>query len=295
MEPLESGRLLPYSDPMRLEPVVAGHFYPGDPSELHRVIRGMSRTPVTPMEGPVEALLLPHAGYPYSGETAALGYRSIPSPPSLVVVVGPSHYVPFKGVSLFAGASVGTPLGDLPVDQEACRFLMGFDDHLAEIPAAFAREHSVEVHLPLVRTFWPGAKVVPVVMGQGEAGATAPLARALSALRGEREFLLVASSDLSHYPPRDIARKADLEFLEALLTGDEKRVNDADRDILRRGYPEYHCTHCGKEPVAVLLRHCRSIGARGIRLLDYRNSGDVTGEKGRAVGYAAVAFLKGDS
>lgn len=244
------------------------------------------------LEGEPVGLLLPHAGYMYSGSVAALGYRALKMPFETVIIAGPSHYLPFKGVSLFAGEAVVTPLGELPVDREACRFLMEFDPHLAEIPPAFAREHSVEVHLPMVQTFLPKAKVVPLVMGQGLETAVEPLSKALLAMAKEKKFLFVASSDLSHYPAYRIAVDADKQFLEALLSGEEERVDETDRKIMTKGYPEYYCTHCGKEPVSVLLRYARGMGASKRQLLAYRNSGDVTGDHARVVGYAAAAFCK---
>jgi AmmeMemoRadiSam system protein B len=187
---------------------------------------------------------------------------------------------------------VVTPLGEVPVDQEACEFLMDFDPRIAEIPTAFAREHSAEVHFPLLQRYLPKAKVVPIVMGQGIAEAVKPLADGLLALWKKKRFLFIASSDLSHYPTYKIAAQADKEFLEALLTGDEKKVGETDGKIMREGHQDYYCTHCGKEPVSTLLRFAKGVGADKIQLLDYRNSGDVTGDHSRVVGYGAVAFCK---
>lgn len=278
---------------MKLQPVVAGQFYPGTSKSLQAALDRMEKElAVEPLKGEPAALLLPHAGYPYSGAVASLGYRSIPQDVETVVIVGPSHYLSFKGVSLFAGEAVLTPLGELAVDQEVCRFLTDFDGHIAEIPPAFAREHSVEVHFPLVQKYLPRAKVVPLVMGQGRAEAVKPLAEALLALRAKRKFLLVVSSDLSHYPKYETATQADRSFLEALLTGDEKKVDQTDEKIMAEGYPDYYCTHCGKEPVSTLLKFAKGVQAEKIQLLAYRNSGDVTKDHSRVVGYAAVAFCR---
>lgn len=278
---------------MKLQPVVAGQFYPGGRKELQAVLEAFGRDGETPkLEGAPVGLLLPHAGYPYSGAVAALGYRALPAGIETVVLAGPSHYVPFKGVSLFAGESVVTPLGEVPVDRETCRFLMEYDGHIAEIPQAFAREHSVEVHFPLVQRYLPQARVVPIVMGQGNQEAVRPLAEALLSLWGRKRFLLVASSDLSHYPAHATAQKADQEFLESLLTGNERKVEETDAKIMARGYADYYCTHCGREPVSALLRLAKGVGASKTRLLAYRNSGDVTGDPTRVVGYAAVAFCQ---
>ena len=277
---------------MKLQPVVAGSFYPGKPKELERALDSFEKEKAQTLETGTVGLLLPHAGYIYSGAIAALGYRSLPASFATVVLAGPSHYASFKGISIFAGESVLTPLGEMPVDQEACRFLMDFDSHIAEIPSAFAREHSVEVHFPLVQRYLPKAKVVPIVMGQGVQQAVKPLADALLALWEKKKFLFVASSDLSHYPTYETAVGADQEFLKALLTGDEKKVDQTDEKIMGKGYSDYYCTHCGKEPVSTLLRFAKGVGAEKIELLAYRNSGDVTGDHSRVVGYGAVAFSK---
>jgi AmmeMemoRadiSam system protein B len=277
---------------MKLQPVVAGHFYPGNKKELQASLRSFGAQEAPAIEGEPVAFLLPHAGYAYSGAVAALGYRALPDPVGTVIVAGPSHYVPFRGVSIFAGESAVTPLGEVRVDQEAARFLMDFDSHIAEIPPAFAREHSVEVHLPMIQTYLPQARVVPLVMGQGLEQAVKPLAEGLLALSKKKKFIFIASSDLSHYPIYQTAVKADHELLEALLTGDEKKVEQTDKRIMGRGYPEYHCTHCGREPVSTLLRFAHGMGAGRIKLLDYRNSGDVTGDHSRVVGYSAMAFCR---
>jgi AmmeMemoRadiSam system protein B len=200
--------------------------------------------------------------------------------------------MPFQGAALFAGEAVTTPLGDLPVDQEAARFLLDSDPHVAEIPQAFTREHSVEVHLPLIQKFLPQAKVVPIVMGQGEKQAVEPLIKGLLALAERKKFLFVASSDLSHYPKYQTAVDADRQFLDAMLTGDRKKVEAVDEKIMAKGYTDYYCTHCGREPVATLLGLAKGLGAGRTQLLTYRNSGDVSGDHSRVVGYGALAFCK---
>jgi len=135
---------------------------------------------------------------------------------------------------------------------------------------------------------------VLIVMGQGVESSVRPLVEGLRELRKKMSFLLVASSDLSHYPPYDIAVKADKAFLEALLSGQETEVSEADKKIMAKKYPNYYCTHCGKEPVLTLLRYTQAIEAQEVRLLAYQNSGDVTGDHSRVVGYSAVAFSKNE-
>ncbi len=279
---------------MKLQSVVAGQFYPDKPQELLGLFKGFEKTEIGILPRSVEALLLPHAGYVYSGSIAALGYRSLSQAPSTVIVIGPSHYLSFKGGSLYSGDAVETPFGDLAVDRQARDFLMTFDDHIADIAPAFAKEHSVEVNFPMIKHYFPDAQVVPIVMGQGVESSVRPLTEALLELRKQKSFLLVASSDLSHYPSYETAVKADKAFLEALLSGHEAEVNETDEKIMAKKYPNYYCTHCGKEPVSTVLRYTQAIRAQEIRLLAYQNSGDVTGDHSRVVGYSAVAFCRNE-
>ncbi len=279
---------------MKLKSVVAGQFYPDKFEKILRQFKDFEKVELKVLDHPVEALLLPHAGYVYSGSIAALGYRSLSLKPQTVVVMGPSHYVSFKGISLFSGNSVETPLGDLAVDQQAADFLMNANNHIADIPSVFTKEHSVEVHFPMIKYYFPNAQVIPIVMGQGIENSVRPLTEALLGLRKQKPFLLVASSDLSHYPSYETAVKADKDFLEALLSGREAEVAAADKKIMVKKYPNYYCTHCGKEPISTLLRYTQAIDAQAIRLLGYQNSGDVTGDHSRVVGYSAVAFSKNE-
>jgi hypothetical protein len=275
---------------MKRPMAVAGSFYPARSKTLNSLLDRFAQTPAVELPGEPIGFLLPHAGYEYSGSVAALGYLSAGDVFETVAVVGPSHAVSFQGAAVFAGEAVETPLGDLAVDQEAARILMKCHQSLRSLPAAHEHEHSVEVHFPLIKRFMPKARVLPVVMGHGGEHDAQILASALARLHTRGKFLLVASSDLSHFPDYDTAVEKDREFLEAVLTGDPAEVDRADRRILGEGPSNFQCTHCGREPLQTLLQYAKARAARDIRLLQYRNSGDVTKEKDRVVGYAAVAF-----
>jgi len=277
---------------MRLRTVAAGTFYPDSPKALGKMLDSFQSLPAPPLPGPPVGLLLPHAGYVYSGEVAALGYRSLQKPPETVVVIGPSHSVAFPGTSVFAGEAVATPLGDLAVDQEAARELLESHESMAQFLPAFAQEHSAEVHFPLVKRFLPDSRVLPLVTGQGRDSVSNPLADSLVRLSKTRQILVVASTDLCHYPEYEVAVKADREFLEAVLTGDVSAVERADQKLMRKGWERFHCTHCGNEPLRALMLFAKLMGADKRELLAYRNSGDATGDRSRVVGYAAVAFCR---
>ncbi|HVM32670.1 MAG TPA: AmmeMemoRadiSam system protein B [bacterium] len=275
---------------MKLPSVVAGQFYPDSPRELEKLFKSFETLPLPLLAGVPRGLLLPHAGYVYSGALAALGYRALAGEAQTLVVVGPSHWVRFPGLSIFEGEAAQTPLGDLPVDREACRFLLDQSPAFSRFEPAFAREHSVEAHFPLIKRYCPGAKVVPIIAGQGLQATVEPLVSALRALGRQKRLLLVASSDLSHYPDYGTAVEADRRFLRAVLTGEEKAIRAADRKILAEKHPELLCTHCGPEPLLGLARWAAAEKALKTQLLSYRNSGDVTGDRRRVVGYGAVAF-----
>jgi len=277
---------------MKLKTNASGTFYPKNPKALREMLDSFASGPVPTLPGRPAGLLLPHAGYAYSGEVAVLGYRSLTKPPATVAVIGPSHSVAFAGTAIFSDEAVETPLGDILVDVEAARWLLEAHPGLRVHPPAFAREHSVEVHFPLIRHFLPGTQVIPLVTGQGGAKVADPLARALAKVAATRDLLVVASSDLCHYPAYDVAVQADREFLEAILTGDEDAVEKTDRALMEKGWEEFHCTHCGHEPLLALMGFAKLMGAAKRKMLMYRNSGDTTGERDRVVGYAAVAFCK---
>lgn len=277
---------------MKLKATAAGTFYPGDARALGKMLDSFLSSPVRPLPGPPVGFLLPHAGYVYSGEVAAIGYRSVPRPPALVAVIGPSHSAAFEGTAVFAGDAVETPLGDVPVDRESAERLLASGAGRVTFPPAFAREHSVDVHMPLIRRLLPGASVLPLVAGQGGEKTAKELAEGLASLSRTKDLLVVASTDLCHYPSYDVAVSADREFLEAVLTGDGKKVAKCDRELMGKGWKEFHCTHCGREPLMTLLEYARLTGADKREVLAYRNSGDVTGDHDRVVGYAAVAFCR---
>lgn len=277
----------------RLEPVVAGLFYPASAKELDVFFRDWESRPAPKASaGKVAALLLPHAGYVYSGELAALGYRYLASKaakPLTLLIAGPSHYVPFQGAAVFAGEKVQTPIGDISVDVDLAERLL--KENAARLfPPAFAREHSVEVHFPLVRHYLPEAKIVPVVLGQGKASW-----RLLAGFLGSLDLenvVVVASTDLAHYPPASVAEACDRRLIEAFLAGENIRVEETVRRLMAEGHPEYHCSHCGPESAALALDYARAQGATERKLLAYRHSGMVTGETDRVVGYGALVFQR---
>ena len=273
------------------KPVAAGLFYPADQRLLRSQIMDLLNAPSSSHVGLVRAIIVPHAGYSYSGEVAALAYREIRDRNiRRVIVISPSHRDYFNGVSVYSGELYRTPLGDIEVDREFCRALAEHCE-IANIsdkghkPSAGSQfgEHALEVQLPFLQCALDTFKLVPLVMGQQDLGTAAQLGLALSRLSDEVETLLVASSDLSHFHDYEKARNLDLSFLEVLQHFDYFTLSH----LLDSGEIEA----CGGGPVMTALIASENLGASECRLLSYRNSGDVAaGTRDRVVGYASAVL-----
>ncbi|MBF0108121.1 MAG: AmmeMemoRadiSam system protein B [Magnetococcales bacterium] len=256
------------------EPAVAGTFYPRDPRSLRAMIRSLLDQVAPPSGDEPLALIVPHAGYVYSGPTAAHGYRhlrpAVAGTPRRVFVLAPSHRVALEGISVGNYHAYGTPLGTVPVDGETVERLAGFPD-VSTDPASHIREHALEVHLPFLQETLVHFLLVPIIIGDISGGHLADLLSRVWTVRD----LLIVSSDLSHYYPYEEAVRLDARSHEAVLSGSPR---------LMAG-----CLACGVTGMTALLE----LGRRQrwqARLLDYRNSGDTAGDRSRVVGYASYAF-----
>ncbi|HQR69796.1 MAG TPA: AmmeMemoRadiSam system protein B [Burkholderiaceae bacterium] len=267
MKPAESSR----------PPAVAGLFYPADPAELRSAVqRYLGGLPAPDRAAAMpKALIAPHAGYVYSGPIAACAYaRLLPRPKRIrrVVLLGPVHRVPVRGLALPSVERFDTPLGPVEVDAEA-RALLQELPQVGISDRAHAAEHSLEVQLPFLQQILGRFTLVPLAVGDAT---PEEVAAVLERLWGGDETLIVISSDLSHYLPYAAARSVDRATAETMLalapTLDHEQA-------------------CGATPVNGLLALARRRGLRA-ELLDLRNSGDTAGDRSRVVGYAAVAFFE---
>ena len=253
---------------------VAGLFYPGARETLDRALQDLLREAGDAhVAGWPKALIAPHAGYVYSGATAAQAYARLQAARDVVervVLLGPCHRVPVRGLALPGVSALATPLGDVPVDQDAVQALAALPQVVTS-PMAHALEHALEVQLPFLQKVLSAFRVVPLAVGDASAE---EVAEVLELLWGGPETLIVISSDLSHYHPYEKARAIDSHTCRAIL--------DLQEEI-------DHEQACGATPIAGLLVAARRRGMQP-ELLDLRNSGDTAGDRGRVVGYAAFAF-----
>lgn len=255
-------------------PAVAGMFYPAQPAALRQMMQSYLDAVPPPALTAVQAVIAPHAGYIYSGPVAAYDYRLLaaqPMPPQRVLLLGPSHRAWFPGVALGDYDAFETPLGNVPVDRAYLQRLAAASKFFALLPQAHAAEHCLEVQLPFLQLIGLTAPIVPLLFGEVDARA---VGEALEPLL-EPGDLIVVSSDLSHYHPYEVAQSLDRTFLEAVVRGDRMAVAQGEA--------------CGEAPVVALMTIAARRGWQP-HLLDYRNSGDTSGDRRQVVGYAAVAY-----
>jgi len=266
--------------------VIAGTWYPGDPSILTGDIRSyLDKVPEQPVGGPVVGLVSPHAGYGYSGQIAAHGYRLIEGRRyDAVVVIGPSHRVLFHGASVWPSGGYETPLGVVPIDSELAGAILGADPVLNSDWKPHAGEHSVEIQLPFLQVVLGTFAFVPVVMGTQDLRTCEAVAGAVFQAAKGKNVLVVGSSDLSHFHTYEQARRLDQAVVDL--------VQKRDYRGLARELEDGSCEACGGGPMVAAMLVAEKTGARGVKVLRYANSGDVTGERRQVVGYLSAAFFR---
>lgn len=256
------------------QPAVAGMFYPADARELRREVLSFIQAGDHPDAKAPKAIVAPHAGYIYSGPIAGSAYaRLAPHADAIsrVILLGPSHRVPFAGLAYSSAEAFLTPLGPVPVDQSAFEAVRGLPAVRA-FEAPFEGEHCLEVQLPFLQMALKDFRIVPFLVGDA---AVAEVARVIEHLWGGDETLIVISSDLSHYLDYESAKTIDAETSRAI-------------EDLRPEAISHHQA-CGRNPLGGLLEEAKRHGLHA-RTLDLRNSGDTAGPRGQVVGYGAYEF-----
>ncbi|MCG2778621.1 MAG: AmmeMemoRadiSam system protein B [Desulfobacterales bacterium] len=265
--------------------VLAGTWYPGSQDALAKSIAGyLSRVKPPHIDGQLKAIIVPHAAHMYSGQVAAHAYRLLEgSQFRRIILVGPSHRVGFEGVSVNLQSGYKTPLGVVPIDQEMAKRILDSGPHIRWLRQAHAHEHCLEIQLPFLQTVLHNFQIIPILMGQQDYNTCSRLANTLVQVMGSaQDTLILASSDLSHFYPYDQARELDLEFI--------KRIKGFDPEGLAKDLSAGKCKACGGGPVITTMLAARKLGADRAVVLNYANSGDVTGDHSSVVGYMAAAL-----
>lgn len=263
------------------EPFVAGQFYPGSAQELKSEINRL----VDKKAKKISAIgcMLPHAGYAYSGKVAGETISRLNIPDTLILL-GPNHTGIGAPFSLMSEGIWHMPFGNVEIDSLPAKELLKNSRLLKENMQAHINEHSLEVELPFFQYFKPGIKIVPVVLSSGNIEDLKKIGDELAATiinSGVKEkFLIIASSDMTHYEPLPDAQKKDKEAIDAILELDENKLMQRVRKL--------DITMCGYAPTVVMLKAAKALGAKNAELVKYQTSADATGDSDSVVGYAGI-------
>jgi len=265
------------------KPSVAGSWYPGSAPALAAAVNRYLAPIDRDLDGGLVAIVCPHAGLMYSGPVAAHAYRLLRDRRfEVAVLVGPAHFVGFEGVAIVPSGGFETPFGVARIDAACAADVMDAATVVREHPTAHVREHSLEMQLPFLQHLAPDAMIVPLLMGHQNADTADALGEGLArALRGRRA-LLVASTDLSHYQNADTAARLDRVVIDC--------VSRFDADGLQAALTVRPEHACGGGPTVAVMRAAGQLGARDAVVLNYADSGDVSGDKSAVVGYMAAAI-----
>ncbi len=271
-------------------PAVAGSFYPSSPIDLSKVIASMyAQVDKFPIDGHPMALIVPHAGYPYSGKTAAWAYKTLEGEQyDTVVVISPSHTVFFKGSSVYGGTGYETPLGVVEIDRELSEKIASISpsvyfSNMGHATGSMRGEHALEVQLPFLQIILGKFKLVAIVMGDQEEDSVFALGEALASALKNTNSLIVASSDLSHFHPEKVARRLDGAVREAIERYDPQLVIRT----LESGKGEA----CGGGPIAASMIATKRLGGHRVQFIHYTTSGETTGDFDEVVGYLSAVIV----
>ena len=267
---------------MAREAVVAGRFYPRDPDDLRSILESYTYKHEAPLEA--RAVLVPHAGYIYSGSVAGAVFSSIKLP-HRIILLGPNHSGKGANVSLAPTGNWNMPLGAVDVDSDINQMLLVECPELREDPLAHRDEHSIEVQLPFLQMLQPEFRFSAICMRTIQYSVLESLGHALARvmMASKESILLVSSSDMTHYTTAEDASKQDQQAIDRILALDPRGLFET---VLTK-----NISMCGFAPTVAVLVACRDLGASLGRLVRYTNSGEASGDYDHVVAYAGIAIL----
>lgn len=273
---------------------VAGTFYPGSTVELDKTVTTFldNAKPATP-RGELFAMVVPHAGYVYSGQVAAYGFKNLVGKNiDTVILIGNSHHAAFRGISIFGGGSFETPLGQVEVDSELAAAIKKESNIFNSDTSAHIPEHSIEVELPFLQKTLKNFKIVPILFGNTLNSDYKILAEAIVKNIQGKNVLLIASSDLSHYPSYRDAKIIDEGVINAILSGNTEILDNTVVKLSAQRFPNVATVACGIDAIEAVMAAAKMMGANEIKLLNAANSGNVSNERSKVVGYATIGFFR---
>ncbi|HEX74626.1 MAG TPA: MEMO1 family protein [Dehalococcoidia bacterium] len=260
-------------------PAVSGQFYPASPSQLKVMIESMVDEEAVKEE--VIGMVSPHAGYIYSGWVAGAVMSKIKFKDTFIIM-GPNHTGLGKPCSIMTEGAWKTPLGEVEIDSELGKSILATSSYLQEDYAAHQYEHSIEVQIPFLQYFKPDIKLVPIILAYSSGAVYKEIGREIAkAIKDlNKEVVIIASSDMTHYEPQESAQRKDMQAIEAIL--------DLNEDELLRRIDELDISMCGYAPTVSLISAAKELGATSAELVKYQTSGDTTGDYSAVVGYAGI-------
>lgn len=275
----------------------AGQFYPADSSKLSKAIEYFLKDAVTDNTGKPIALIAPHAGYIYAGQIIADSYNQAKNYKyDLIVILGTNHTTAdFNKISIYPGNGFETPLGISKIDTQTAEALIKLDDDCVFYEPVHVQEHSVEVQLPFIQYLFPDVKILPVVIGTPDYEMCVKFGKVLARLIKDKNALIVASSDLSHYPSYDDANQVDKSTLEAAASLDFKKFETVAEQQPTTGIPNLATSACGEGPIIAAMAASKELGADCGTIISYANSGNsLVGNRQKVVGYGSVIYSIND-
>ncbi len=277
-------------------PVVAGSFYSSDPKDLKNNLKKLFDQAVSPkLKRDIRAVISPHAGYVFSGQVAASGFKQINPDTEYdhIFLIGSSHHVSFERASVYSKGNYFTPLGEVQVDCEFANKLIDDHDCFTFNDGAHSREHSLEVQLPFLQ-YWlnKNMRIVPIVLGTQNPDKAMEISKALLPYFTEKNLFII-STDLSHYPKYKDALKADGYMIEAIMTGSPDKLQKAIKKNSEMAYPNLLTSMCGLTSVLCILYLAEMEKELEFTKIHYLNSGDSQyKDKSRVVGYVSMILSK---
>jgi AmmeMemoRadiSam system protein B len=273
------------------EPVVAGQFYPERKDELKNMIRHCMDHKYGPGSNPktsndkIFGIICPHAGYVYSGPTACHSYKSIESQnPELVIIIGPNHFGVGKDAATMIDAQWQTPLGMVQVDSDSAKKIAEISNFIEIDEYSHSQDHSLEVQVPMLQEILPNDfQILPIILRSQNMETAMDVGNAVSKIAEEKNAIIVASSDFTHYEENSFAHQQDKALIEPILEMDLKKFYQV--------LYEKRVTSCGYGAMASTMIACKNLGATKGELLSYTTSGDVSGDTESVVGYGAIKFV----
>jgi len=277
-------------------PAVAGSFYAGDSKSLNMQIEkcflhkiGPGKLPSTILTGKrkIVGLISPHAGYMYSGPIAAHGFYKIAldGKPDTIIILGPNHRGFGADVSIMINGKWETPLGELEIDKDIAENILNNSKIIKVDNKAHQSEHSIEVQLPFIQyIFGKNVNIIPICMTRQDINTDIEIARSICSSVVNKNILIIASSDFTHYEPQEYAQNVDKQAINAILEFNPNKLYDM--------IYQQNLTMCGPGPITVMLIACKTLGTKKAELLKYATSGDITNIYNQVVGYASLIIRK---